>query len=62
MINVEETPEYITSNDGRPGFERIFKTSGVPQGTDVLLAVSFEHLTSETDVESKRRMGGKLIF
>ena len=49
-ICIEETPEYIINAEGRPGFERVFNTSGVPEGTDVLLAVSFEHLSNETDV------------
>ncbi len=51
-IKIEEIPEYVTSGDGRPGFERIFKTAGVPRGTDVLLSVSFEHLSNENDMES----------
>lgn len=49
---IEETPEWIKHKSGRPGFERVFKTSGLPQGTDILLSISFEHLTQENDLET----------
>ena len=51
-INIEETPEYVAGEDGRPGFERVFKTADVPPDVSILLAVSFKHLRNENDVET----------
>ena len=36
-IRVEEHPEFIRSETGRPGLERLFKTSGIPGGVTVSL-------------------------
>ncbi len=36
-ILVEERPEFIKDKAGRPGFERWFKTDGVPEGTNIVL-------------------------
>jgi len=36
-IHIEENPEFIRSEKGRPGLERIFETSSIPDGTTVSL-------------------------
>jgi len=36
-IPIEERPEFILSETGRPGLERLFKISGVPNGVTVSL-------------------------
>ncbi|MBK5279541.1 MAG: cytochrome C [Bacteroidia bacterium] len=36
-IQIEERPEFIQSEDGKPGFERVFITSAVPDGVAILL-------------------------
>jgi len=36
-IQIEERPEYVQTDNGHPGFERIFTLSGVPQGVTVSL-------------------------
>ncbi|MEM7368099.1 MAG: family 16 glycoside hydrolase [Bacteroidota bacterium] len=51
-VQVEEKPEFVRSKDGRPGFERMFTISSLPKGTDLLLAISVEHLNSESDIET----------
>jgi len=51
-FNIEETPEFITHKDGRPGFERVFKTGNIPTGIDIFLNTSFDHLTDEKDLET----------
>lgn len=51
-ILVEETPEYITGEDGRPGFERVFKTANVPEGLSVALNLTFEHLRDKADIQT----------
>ncbi len=48
-IHIEEKPEFITLN-GKPGFERVIITHGVPENTDILLDVSFRYLPSEQDL------------
>ena len=37
-VLVTETPEFMRDESGRPGLERIFKTSGVPEGASVYLS------------------------
>jgi cytochrome c len=39
-IHLEEKPEFFQSKIGKPGLERIFKTSGVPDGVKVSLRSS----------------------
>ncbi|HET9744451.1 MAG TPA: c-type cytochrome [Chitinophagaceae bacterium] len=34
-VQIEESPEFITDNEGRPGLERKFKTTNVPDGVKV---------------------------
>jgi cytochrome c len=36
-IHIEERPEFIRSETGKPGLERLFKTSGMPNGSTVSL-------------------------
>lgn len=36
-IHIEERPEFVRSETGKPGLERFFKTSGVPEGVRVSL-------------------------
>ena len=36
-IHIEERPEFIRSETGKPGLERLFKISGVPNGVTVSL-------------------------
>jgi cytochrome c len=36
-IHIEERPEFIQSEDGKPGLERVFKTSSVPDGVTILI-------------------------
>jgi len=36
-ITIEERPEFVRHKNGKPGFERIFTTSGVPQDVSVSL-------------------------
>jgi cytochrome c len=36
-VHIEERPEYTVGEGGEPGLERLFTTSGMPQGTDILL-------------------------
>ena len=52
VVTIEESPEFKNSADGRPGFERIIKTFGVPKGSEILIEVSFEHLRYESDIET----------
>ena len=44
-ISVKERPEFVKDETGRPGFERWFKTDGVPEGTDILLQQNDESFT-----------------
>ena len=36
-VRIEESPEYITGDDGRPGLERKFTTENIPEGVKVML-------------------------
>ncbi len=36
-IHIEERPEFIQSEEGKPGLERVFKTSSVPDGVTILI-------------------------
>ncbi len=51
VITITETPEYIIS-DGKPGFSRMFYTSDVPVGYNILLTTSFKHLTNKNDLDT----------
>jgi len=39
-VTIEERPEFVRDNNGKPGFERIFTTSGVPDDVSVSLISS----------------------
>ncbi|MHA6248281.1 PA14 domain-containing protein [Pontibacter sp. CAU 1760] len=51
-VVVQETPEYFEGKDGKIGFERIFKTSGVPDGAQLKLNLHLNSLASEKDYET----------
>jgi cytochrome c len=36
-VRVEEQPEFVQSEDGKPGLQRVFKTSNVPEGISISL-------------------------
>lgn len=35
-VHIEERPEFVRSETGKPGLERIFKISGVPEGSSII--------------------------
>ncbi len=54
VVTINERPEYAGEGEGRPGFERVFTTSNVPQGAPVVLET---HLHSLRSVNSYRTDG-----
>ncbi|MCH8204246.1 MAG: DUF1080 domain-containing protein [Candidatus Hydrogenedentes bacterium] len=44
-VLIEETPEFITNDRGMVGLERSIKTSNVPAGVQVVLAIHFDQVT-----------------
>src|SRR5690554_1166004 len=36
-LQVEERPEFVLGEDGKPGLQRIFKTAAVPKGSNISL-------------------------
>ena len=51
-IKVEEKPEFTASKGGQIGFERVFVTSGVPAGAQVMLQMHMSSLPAETGYET----------
>ena len=51
-IIIEETPEYVTDQEGRPGFERVYKTLNVPDGVEVRLQTNFSGLSDKNDIHT----------
>lgn len=51
QLTVNESPEY-KSNNGKPGLERTYTLSNVPEGTSVILDTRLTNLTSESDYET----------
>ena len=51
-IIVEESPEIVFSDDGRPGLQRQFDVFDVPPGFQVAVNVSMETLKSRDDVQT----------
>jgi cytochrome c len=49
LIHISETPEYIVK-DGKPGFSRVFNSSDVPVGYNILLTTSFKHLMDKNEL------------
>jgi len=47
-IHIEERPEFIRSNTGKPGLERLFKISGSPDGLAISLKSSDTTFTLNT--------------
>ncbi len=46
-IIVEETPEFVLDESGRPGLERAYDISNVPAGTEVFLQSNFSSLSNK---------------
>jgi cytochrome c len=51
-ILVEETPEYITNDEGMHGFERSIRTSNVPEGAQVILDVHHDRVSISPMISS----------
>ncbi len=51
-IRVTETPEYVTKEDGTVGFERIFKTSNIPEGIQIGLKTNVASIAAESNIET----------
>lgn len=51
-IRVEEKPEFFELEGDRAGFERVFTTSGVPNGVQVALKMNLASLASESDYKT----------
>ena len=49
-ITVEESPEVVRSQDGRPGLQRVFYIEGLPDGYQLGLEVVFRTLKDRTDL------------
>lgn len=52
VIRVEEKPEFFALEGDKAGFERVFTTSGVPEGMQVQLNMQLASLPAETDYET----------
>lgn len=50
-ILIEETPEYVTNQDGDPGLERAFTMSNVPEGVEVFLKIRCGALESKQGLQ-----------
>ncbi|MDQ3534025.1 MAG: PA14 domain-containing protein [Bacteroidota bacterium] len=55
IIQVEEQPEYTSADGKKIGFERIFTTSNVPEGSEIRLNLNIGSLQSENDIETTGR-------
>lgn len=51
-IIIEESPEVVFSDDGRPGLHRAFNAFNIPPGFQVAVNVKFETLKSRDDVQT----------
>ena len=49
-IHIEEQPAYMKSDEGKPGFARVFKTSGVPDG----VAISIKSIDNTIALNSNK--------
>ncbi len=45
VISVSEQPEYITSESGLTGFERVFTTSNVPESAEVVMKTNISSIS-----------------
>ncbi len=52
LIKVSERPEYVTNSGGQTGFERTFKTEGVPDGAQVVLQTNVSSVSFENAIET----------
>ena len=51
-IIVEEHPEIVFHEDGRPGLQRVFHVEGLPDGFQLALDVSFNTLQDKDDIRT----------
>ncbi|MEM1323233.1 MAG: family 16 glycoside hydrolase [Bacteroidota bacterium] len=51
-IRITESPEYIENDGGLSGLERIFTTSEVPEGTEVLMDASFGSIALAESIQT----------
>ncbi|MDN5204659.1 DUF1080 domain-containing protein [Fulvivirgaceae bacterium BMA10] len=49
VISIEESPEFLKSQGGKPGLSRSFKTSNVPDGYQVALKTTLSSLMQPND-------------
>ncbi|MEI9946275.1 MAG: PA14 domain-containing protein [Chitinophagaceae bacterium] len=54
-IKVEERPEFFTLADGQVGFERVFKTTDIPDGVELGLKMHIESITSDKDIATDNK-------
>jgi len=52
IISVAERPEYIESESGQPGFERIFTFSNLPAGAKVSMSTNASSVVSKDKIET----------
>ena len=55
-INVSEQPEYSVSKNGLIGFDRIFETSNVPEGTEVILLTNANSLATKEQLTTDGKL------
>ena len=51
-VMVYERPEYVKTSDGLVGFERIFTTENVPNGTQIALMTNASSIASKNNIET----------
>lgn len=52
-VTIEERPESFHGKNGAPGFERVFKTSGVPAGVSIRLQSEKSGITLKSNAETR---------
>ena len=50
--DVYETPEYVNKEDGSKGFERVFRTENVPEGSQVGLKMNIGSVGGKSNIET----------
>ena len=60
-VHIEERPEAIRNEDGTPGFERMFTTSGVPKGVVIKLHSRKGPLILENNKETIHQLSFKSL-
>lgn len=51
IIKVHETPEYVTNENGRVGFERTFELEGVPADAQVMMKANLSSIAFESSTK-----------